>query len=345
MAAMADDSSEAPAHRSVHGDSGGGGGGESKMIVASSMSDVDPIEMLQTIRQENAQLVRGEAGSATWETLYGNMKTLYDYEKRQPKFYKRMIRRKCLWARIKFLRHSKSYEELCKCYIFRDIGRGASDRDLGYHFPADLRAPQGRNWVQGGTLEHDDKYDSRGQKRDARDEIQQFQQMHKLVAWSPEYRDNPHILPTYWYQRGFWDHDYNNLGVRGGYTPGDQHPTLNAPYGGHVESFASVEGRPIGPPIPLATTVIPLEEGAGGGGGESKSEALVAHRAPDIVSARAWSDDERASHAWPDPDEMGGGRKRRKKTRRKKKRKTKRLRRKKRKTKRRRKKKRTRRKR
>ena len=329
-------------------DSGGGGGGQSKMIVAYSMSDVDPIEMLQTIRQENAQLVRGEAGSATWKTLYYKMKALYNKESEASHnnpHYDKLLKKKCPWARIKFLEHSQSYKELCKCYIFRDIGRGASDRDLGYHFPADLRAPQGRNWVQGGTLEHDDKYDSRGQERDAREEIQQFQQMHELVAWSPEYRDNPHILPTYWYRRGFWDHDYNNLGIRGGYTPGDRHPTLNAPYGGHLESFASVEGRPIGPPIPLAGAAIPLEEGAGGGGGESKSEALVAHRAPDIVSARAWSDDERASHAWPDPDEMGGGRKRRKKTRRKKKRKTKRLRRKKRKTKRRRKKKRTRRKR
>jgi len=309
-------------------DSGeGGGGGESKAPRA-----FDPVEMLQIIRRENAQLAsHGETGSVTWETLYGNMKTLYDYEKRQPKFYKRMIRRKCLWAKIKILERTKSYKVLCECYIFRDVDRDTilgpnAAYNLGYLFPGVLSAPQGRQWVQGGYTEVDDRYNHEGDERSAWDEVSEFENDHKVVA-EPYSRAVP--FPRFWYKRG----RKLQYGV---YTTGDPHPTLNTPYGGHLESAASVEGRSIGPPIPLATTVIPLEEG--GGGGESKAE-FVAHRAPDIVSASAMDDDV------PNPDEMGGGRKRRKKTRRKKKRKTKRLRRKKRKTKRRRKKKRTRRKR
>ena len=308
----------------------------------------DPVEMLQTIRRENAQLARhGErSGSVTWETLYGNMKTLYDYEKTQPSHYKRMIRQQCMWAKIKMLEHTKSYKALVGCYIFRDIGSGASERDLGYHFPADLRAPQGRNWVQGGQTEVDDRYNHEGDKRRWWDEVGEFEDTHQVVAWSPEHEANRDILPQYWYHRGAFEH--------GTYLPGDAHPELNAPYGGHGEaSVVSAEATPIesiggSSDIPLATEVRQIE--AGGGGGESK--ALVAHRAPPRVSASAFATDEeeeeaRRLHIQPHRPNLpqGGGRKRRKKTRRKKKRKTKRLRRKKRKTKRRRKKKRTRRKR
>lgn len=324
------------------GDSGGGG-------------VFDPVEMLQTIRRENAQLARhGErSGSVTWETLYGNMKTLYDYEKTQPSHYKRMIRQLCMWAKIKMLEHTKSYKALVGCYIFRDVDIDTilgpnSEYNLGYLFPAVLSAPQGRQWVQGGQTEVDDSYNHEGHNRSAWDEIHEFGDTHQVVAWSPEHEANREILPGYWYNRGAFE--------RGEYRGGDAHPELNAPYGGQGEArVVSAEATPIEsigsvPLMPLATEVTQIEEG--GGGGESKSKALVAHRAPPRVSASAFATDEeekeaRRLHIQPPAPNLpqGGGRKRRKKTRRKKKRKTKRLRRKKRKTKRRRKKKRTRRKR
>ena len=328
------------------GDSGGGGGGESK-VRQPPISDsgegggggeskaegaFDPVEMLQTIRRENAQLAsHGEAGPATWETLYGNMKTLYEYEKTQnPKFYKRMIRQKCLGPKIKILEWNKSYKALTGCYIFRDVDRDTilgpnAEYNLGYLFPAVLSGPQGRQWVQGGQTEVDDRYNHEGDERSAWDEIAEFERDNKVVAWSPAHRDNPEVLPHFWYRQG---HKLR-YGV---YLPGARHPTLNTPYGGHLEAVGGVPATPIRrTPAPLATSVKLIEEG-------ERSDSIP-YLSSEGVYASAIDDDV------PNPDEMGGGRKRRKKTRRKKKRKTKRLRRKKRKTKRRRKKKRTRRKR
>jgi len=316
MAAMADDRLGDTEHGSVReeleaayrgdGDSGGGGGGESK-VRQPPISDsgeggggeskaegaFDPVEMLQTIRRENAQLAsHGEAGPATWETLYGNMKTLYDYEKTQQKFYKRMIRQRCLGPKIKILEWNKSYKALTGCYIFRDVDRDTilgpnAEYNLGYLFPAVLSGPQGRQWVQGGQTEVDDIYNHEGDERSAWDEIAEFERDNKVVAWSPAHEANPEeVLPHFWYRQG---HKLR-YGV---YLPGARHPTLNAPYGGHLEAVGGVPATPTRrTPAPLATSVKLIEEG-------ERSDSIP-YLSSEGVYASAIDDDV------PNPDEMGG---------------------------------------
>ena len=153
------------------------GGGESKED-RSIISDATEEQgtKLQLIRRENKRLVKEKAGENQWEALYGQMKSLYDYEKRrygnQTK-HKRMIRRKCSWPKLKYRATKKKYKSACSCFIFRDVDKDQYEQifRFGLQYPEDLNAPNGRVWVNGGSIVHDNSYDKNGDTRSVADEL------------------------------------------------------------------------------------------------------------------------------------------------------------------------------
>ena len=177
------------------------GGGESKedrSIIPDAIEEQGT--KLQLIRQENERLVRERSPEQKqWKTLYTNMQSLYDYEKRRftglPK-HKRMIRRKCLLGKASGLATIGKYKSACKCFIFRDVDKDQYEQifHFGLRYPEDLNAPNGRVWVHGGSIKHDDSYDKNGGTRSVGDELAFYAREKRLKRvgnnWEADRRAN-----------------------------------------------------------------------------------------------------------------------------------------------------------